>query len=75
MSTLDKLKPGQKARVVRVGSNGPIKRRIADMGVIRGTAVEVVRIAPLGDPIEVQVKGYRLSLRKGEAAQIAVELP
>ena len=45
------------------------------MGVIRGTAVEVVRIAPLGDPIEVQVKGYRLSLRKGEAAQIAVELP
>jgi ferrous iron transport protein A len=74
VSTLDQLKPGQTAHVVHVGSSGPTRRRIADMGVIRGTAVEVVRIAPLGDPIEVQVKGYRLSLRKGEAAQIAVEL-
>jgi len=75
MVTLDQLKPGQKARIARVGSTGPVRRRIADMGVVRGTAIEVVRIAPLGDPIEVKVKGYNLSLRKGEAAAITVELP
>jgi len=74
MLTLDQLKPGQKAHITRVGSTGPVRRRIADMGVVRGTVIEVVRIAPLGDPIEVKVKGYSLSLRKGEAATIAVEL-
>ena len=75
MSTLDRLKPGQKANIVRVSSAGPIRRRIAEMGVVRGTLVEVVRIAPLGDPIEVKVKGYHLSLRKKEAAAITVKLP
>jgi DtxR family transcriptional regulator, Mn-dependent transcriptional regulator len=75
VSTLDRLKPGKKASVVKVGSAGAIRRRMAEMGMVRGTTVEVVKVAPLGDPIEVKVKGYNLSLRKDEAAAIAVELP
>jgi ferrous iron transport protein A len=73
MSTLDLLKPGKKATILKVGSVGPIRRRMADMGMIRGTPVEVVKVAPLGDPIEVKVKGYNLSLRKDEAAAIIIE--
>jgi len=75
ISTLDRLKPGKKATVVKVGSAGAIRRRMADMGMVRGTPVEVVKVAPLGDPIEVKVKGYNLSLRKEEAAAITIELP
>ena len=75
ISTLDRLKPGKKATIVKVGSAGAIRRRMADMGMIRGTAVEVIKVAPLGDPIEVKVKGYNLSLRKDEAATITIELP
>lgn len=75
VSTLDRLKPGKKASIVKVGSAGAIRRRMADMGMVRGTTVEVVKVAPLGDPIEVKVKGYNLSLRKGEAAAITIELP
>ena len=75
ISTLDRLKPGKKASIVKVGSAGAIRRRMADMGMIRGTTVEVVKVAPLGDPIEVKVKGYNLSLRKNEAAAITIELP
>jgi len=74
-STLDQLKPGAKSKIVRIGATGPIGRRIADMGMVRGATVEVVKVAPLGDPIEVKVKGYNLSLRKDEAATISVELP
>jgi len=73
MTTLDELKPGEKATIVRVGGAGRVARRIADMGVVRGTPVEVLRVAPLGDPIEVKVRGYDLSLRKAEAAAIDVE--
>jgi len=73
MTTLDQLKPGEKAKIVRVGGTGGVARRIADMGVVRGTPVEVMRVAPLGDPIQVKVKGYDLSLRKEEAAAIRVE--
>jgi len=73
MMTLDKLKPGQKGTIVKIGSVGPIKRRIVDMGAVSGTLVEVIKIAPLGDPIEIKIKGYNLSLRKEEAAAIAVE--
>jgi len=75
LSTLDRLKPGKKATIVKVHSDGAIGRRMAEMGMIRGTAVEVVRIAPLGDPIEVKIKGYHLSIRKEEAAAITIELP
>ena len=70
---LNELKPGTKAKVVRVNGNGETSRRIVDMGMTPGTVVEVERIAPLGDPMEVKVKGYHLSLRMVEAGTIAVE--
>ncbi len=73
MSTLDELKPGQKGKIVRIGSAGALKRRIVDMGVVPGTPVEVIKVAPLGDPVEIKVKGYNLTLRKDEAAAISVE--
>lgn len=73
--SLDKLKAGQQAKIARVGNAGPIRRRIVDMGAVAGTAVTVVKVAPLGDPIEVKIKGYSLTLRKEEAAAILVALP
>lgn len=72
-TTLDQLKPGQQARIVRIGNAGPIRRRIADMGAVRGTTIDVIKVAPLGDPIEVKLKGYNLTLRKEEAKAITVE--
>lgn len=71
---LDKVKPGQKARIVKIVGRSGVNKRIADMGVVPGTTVEVQRVAPLGDPIDVKLKGYRLSLRKEEASKIIVEL-
>ena len=71
---LAKLKPGEKAKIVRMGAIGPIKRRLMDMGVLVGEEVKVEKIAPLGDPIEVTIKNYNLSLRKKEAEGIAVEV-
>ncbi len=74
VNTLHQMKPGQTGKIVRVGrAAGPVCRRIADMGVVRGTPIEVIKVAPLGDPIEVKVKGYNLSLRKEEAAAVLVE--
>ena len=71
---LSELKPKEKGKVVKVGGKGGVYRRILDMGVVSGTLVEVQRVAPLGDPIEIRVKGYNLTLRKEEAANILVEL-
>ena len=71
---LSELKPKQKGKIVKVGGKGRVHRRILDMGVVSGTAVEVERVAPLGDPIEIKVKGYNLTLRKEEAANIQIEL-
>ncbi|MEA3377464.1 MAG: FeoA domain-containing protein [Chloroflexota bacterium] len=71
---LHKLEAGQKAVVVRVGGKGPARHRMMDMGLVPGSDVEVVRVAPLGDPIEFTVKGYSLSLRKSEAKAITVEV-
>jgi len=71
---LAKLKPGEKAKIVRMGAIGPIKRRLMDMGVLVGEEVKVEKIAPLGDPIEVTIKNYNLSLRKNEAEGISVEV-
>lgn len=71
--TLDQLKPGEKGKIARIGNAGPITRRITDMGVVKGTPIEVIKVAPLGDPIEIKVKGYNLSLRKEEAVNITVE--
>lgn len=72
--TLDRLKAGQRGIVVHVGGKGPAKRRMMDMGLVPGSEVEVVRVAPLGDPVEFAVKGYSLSLRKSEAKLITVEI-
>lgn len=72
--TLKELKPGQKGKVSSIGTTGPIKRRIMDMGVTPGVEIKVVKVAPLGDPVEVNVRGYELSLRKEEAAHIQVEI-
>ena len=72
--TLDQLSVGQRGIVVRVGGKGAVKRRMMDMGLVTGAEVKVVRAAPLGDPVEFEVKGYSLSLRKKEASDITVEL-
>ena len=73
-TNLAKLAPGDRAKIVAVGSVGPLKRRLMDMGVLPGEQVEVRKVAPLGDPIEIRVRSYSLSLRKHEAEAIAVEV-
>lgn len=70
--TLATLPLGVYAEIVTVSARGPIKRRLMEMGVVRGSTVLVERVAPLGDPIEIRVKGYHLSLRREEAAAIEV---
>ena len=70
--TLDELEIGKTAKVARLLGEGPVKRRIMDMGLTKGTEVTVRKVAPLGDPIEITVRGYELSLRKDEAAKIEV---
>lgn len=74
MMTLKDLKPGQEGTVVSIGERGPMRRRIMDMGVTPGTSIKVVKVAPLGDPIEVNIRGYELSLRKEEAENIQISL-
>lgn len=71
---LSELRPGERGTVVRVGGGGPARRRIMEMGLVRGTEVKVVRVAPLGDPVEFEVRGYSLSLRKDEAQQVQVQV-
>ncbi len=73
MKTLKDVAVDDKAIVKRLSGEGALKRRIMDMGVTKGVEVLVRRVAPLGDPIEVTVRGYELSLRKDEAANIIVE--
>jgi ferrous iron transport protein A len=70
---LAKLKPGEAGKITAIGAIGPLRRRLMDMGVLVGEIVKVVKVAPLGDPIEITVKSYQLSLRKQEAEGIAVE--
>ena len=73
MKTLKELKPGDRATIVRLHGEGPVKRRIMDMGLTRGTEVFVRKVAPLGDPIELNVRNYELSIRKEDAGTIEVE--
>ena len=73
MKTLREVRIGETAIVVKLHGEGAVKRRIMDMGVTRGTKITVRRVAPLGDPIEVTVRGYELSIRKADAAQIEME--
>jgi ferrous iron transport protein A len=71
---LSELKPGEKGRIVRISGEGGIHRRLLDMGLVAESEVEVERVAPLGDPIEVRIKGSHLALRREEAANIQVEV-
>ncbi len=73
MKTLRETKIGETVKVLRLHGEGAVKRRIMDMGVTKGTEVYVRKVAPLGDPIEVTVRGYELSLRKADAEMIEVE--
>ena len=70
--TLNELEIGKSAKVIRLHGEGAVKRRIMDMGLTKGTEVTVRKVAPLGDPIEITVRGYELSIRKDEAASIEV---
>lgn len=71
--TLKDLKPGDTAKVVRINAEGALKRRIMDMGLTRGTNVTFRKVAPFGDPIEITVRGYELSIRKDEAEHVVIE--
>lgn len=71
---LSELKPGEKGIILRVEGSGATKRRILDMGLVRGTEIKVIRRAPLGDPVEFLLKGYNLSLRKNEGDNVYVRV-
>ena len=73
MKTLREVKLGDTARVVRLHGEGAVKRRIMDIGITKGVEVYVRKVAPLGDPVEVTVRGYELSIRKADADMIEVE--
>ncbi len=73
MKTLRDVKIGETARVAKLHGEGPVRRRIMDMGITRGTEVYVRKVAPLGDPVEVTVRGYELSLRRADTEMIEVE--
>ncbi|MCI9438206.1 MAG: ferrous iron transport protein A [Lachnospiraceae bacterium] len=72
MKTLREAKVGDTARVVKLHGEGAVKRRIMDMGLTKGVEVQIRKVAPLGDPIEVTVRGYELSIRKADAEMIEV---
>jgi ferrous iron transport protein A len=73
MQTLKDVKLGRTVRVTKINGEGAVKRRIMDMGVVKGVDIFVRKVAPLGDPVEVTVRGYELSLRKEDAQMIEVE--
>ena len=73
MKTLKEAKVGQTVKVVKLHGAGAVKRRIMDMGITRGVAVSIRKVAPLGDRVEITVRGYELSLRKADAEMIEIE--
>lgn len=73
MKTLKEARVGETVKVVRLHGEGAVKRRIMDMGITRGVEVHIRKVAPLGDPVEITVRGYELSLRKADAEMIEVE--
>ncbi len=73
MKTLREVSCGETVTVKKLSGEGPVKRRIMDMGITKGVAVYVRKVAPLGDPVEITVRGYELSLRKADAEMIEVE--
>lgn len=72
MRTLKEVKVGETVKVVKLHCEGAVKRRIMDMGLTKGTEVHVRKVAPLGDPVEVTVRGYELSIRKADAEMIEI---
>ena len=72
--TLDQLRLGQRAKIVEVGGDDAVSMRLLEMGLTEGEQVELLGIAPLGDPLEFSVRGYRISLRAGEARRLRIEL-
>lgn len=72
MKTLREIKVGESAQVVKLHGEGAVKRRIMDMGITKGVEITIRKVAPLGDPIEVTVRGYELSIRKADAEMIEV---
>ncbi|MDO4567696.1 MAG: ferrous iron transport protein A [Clostridia bacterium] len=73
MKTLRQVKVGETVKVIKLHGEGAVKRRIMDMGITRGVEVYVRKLAPLGDPVEVTVRGYELSIRKADADMIEIE--
>lgn len=73
MKTLKQAKIGDTVRVLKLHGEGAVKRRIMDMGITKGVEVHIRKVAPLGDPVEVNVRGYELSIRKADAEMIEVE--
>lgn len=73
MKTLKEVKVGQSVTVVKLHGEGPVRRRIMDMGITKGVEIYVRKVAPLGDPFELTVRGYELSLRKDDAAMVEVQ--
>lgn len=73
MATLKDAKCGQTVKVVKIHGEGAVKRRIMDMGITKNTGIYIRKVAPLGDPVEITVRGYELSLRKADAEMVEVE--
>ena len=73
IKVLSELTPGERGKVKKITGEGQLKRKLLDMGVIPGSEIEVIKVAPLGDPINIKIKGYQLSLRKEEARQISIK--
>ncbi len=73
VTTLNLLGQGDSATIISIGATGALRRRFAEMGLVRGETIRAVRIAPMGDPVMYSIKGYRLAMRREEAAQIHIE--
>jgi ferrous iron transport protein A len=72
VNTLNEIQAGETVRVTHLTGRGPVKRRIMDMGITKGTSIYVRKVAPLGDPMEIRVRNYELSIRKADAKEIEV---
>ena len=71
--TLKDLSIGQRGTIAKIGVAGALKQRFMDMGITKGTEVRIIKIAPLGDPIEIEIRGYNLSIRKADAEKIEIQ--
>lgn len=74
LKVVNNMKPGEKGRVVSIGSSGALRRRIIDMGITPGAMIIMKKAAPFGDPVQINVRGYELSMRRSEAREISVEV-